>query len=524
MTLVAAPYAFGVRTEVTQPWRKVLVAFILLLAWTLFLYRDTALGMMNIWSRSGTFTHAFVVPPLVVWLVWKKRVALSKLSPQPALWMGGVAACFALAWLVGELASVNAITQLAFMAMLVASVPAVMGVEVTRLILFPLGFLFFSVPLGEFLIPQLMEWTADFTVAALRMSGIPVYREGLQFVIPSGQWSVIETCSGVRYLIASLTVGTLFAYLNFRSNRRRLLFILFSMVVPVVANWMRAYFIVMLGHLSNNKLAAGVDHLLYGWLFFGVVVLLMFLVGARWAESDMTVGRQGHVTPWRHAPLSITSLWFSSVIFAVLIALPHLAFTAMDRYNTGAAVHLGAPQALTPGWQAVQAGGIDFKPAFQNPAAEFNRSYVGQDHVVGLYVGYYRHQSYGQKLVSSDNAMVVSRDSRWAQVHSGQRVVAFGGAQVPVRTAELRGVTAAASPAAERLVVWHLYWVNGALTSSDYWATAYGALHRLTGRGDDAAVIAIYTAKEQGPAVLDAFLAANSSAIAALLQKTREDR
>ena len=73
-------------------------------------------------------------------------------------------------------------------------------------------------------------------------------------------------------------------------------------------------------------------------------------------------------------------------------------------------------------------------------------------------------------------------------------------------------------------MVWHLYWVNGTLTSSDYWATAYGALHRLTGRGDDAAVITLYTTKEQGPAVLDVFLAANSSAIAALLLKTRDDR
>ena len=65
----------------------------------------------------------------------------------------------------------------------------------------------FAVPVGEFLLPVFMEWTADFTVLALRLSGIPVYREGLQFVIPSGNWSVVEACSGIRYLIASLMVG-----------------------------------------------------------------------------------------------------------------------------------------------------------------------------------------------------------------------------------------------------------------------------------------------------------------------------
>jgi hypothetical protein len=46
--------------------------------------------------------------------------------------------------------------------------------------------------------------------------GHPGLPRGLQFVIPSGSWSVIEACSGVRYLIASFMVGALFAYLNYQ--------------------------------------------------------------------------------------------------------------------------------------------------------------------------------------------------------------------------------------------------------------------------------------------------------------------
>ncbi|TNY03004.1 archaeosortase/exosortase family protein, partial [Escherichia coli] len=70
-----------------------------------------------------------------------------------------------------------------------------------RRIAFPLGFLFFAVPFGDFLTPWLMERTADFTVVALRASGIPVFREGLEFIIPSGSWSVVQACSGIRYLM-----------------------------------------------------------------------------------------------------------------------------------------------------------------------------------------------------------------------------------------------------------------------------------------------------------------------------------
>ncbi|MBT9492894.1 MAG: exosortase A [Paucibacter sp.] len=241
-------------------WRLALPAFLLLLAAVFWLYRDTALAMVEIWNRSETFAHAFVVPPISLWLIWRQRAVLANLnpSPSPGFLLPLIAA--ALLWLLGDLAVVNAATQLAFTAILVLLVPAALGWPVARAIAFPLGFLFFAVPIGEFMTPKLMEWTADFTVAALRLSGIPVFREGQEFVIPSGNWSVVEACSGIRYLMASVMVGTLFAYLNYRSLARRWIFVGVAIALPLIANWLRAYIIVMLGHFSDNKIATGADH------------------------------------------------------------------------------------------------------------------------------------------------------------------------------------------------------------------------------------------------------------------------
>src|SRR4029077_2223580 len=118
-----------------------------------------------------------------------------------------------------------------------------------------------------------------------RASGVPVYREANHFSIPSGRWSVVEACSGIRYIIASVMVGTIYAALAYSSMRRRALFIVASILVPVVANWLRAYLIVMLGHLSNNRIAVGVDHLIYGWVFFGIVMALLFWVGSFWQQD-----------------------------------------------------------------------------------------------------------------------------------------------------------------------------------------------------------------------------------------------
>ena len=510
--------------RLAQPWRQAFPALILLLAWTLFLYRDTGIAMVTIWARSETFNHAFLVPPIVLWLVWRRRQLITAQTPQPALSMFLLVACAAFAWLLGDLVAVNAVTQLALVALLVLAVPALLGWSVTRLIIFPLGFLFFAVPIGEFVMPQLMEWTANFTVFALRLSGIPVYREGLQFVIPSGNWSVVEACSGVRYLIASLTVGTLFAYLNYQSGKRRILFVIVSILVPIVANWLRAYLIVMLGHFSGNKLAAGVDHLIYGWLFFGIVIMLMFIIGARWAEPEKAIDVSSAGQPAKRI-FTAARLWASSACFAALVALPHIALWGIDRAEGDGTLAFVPPTALAADWQAVTPV-ASFKPAFQKPSAEINRSYASRGHTVGLYLGYYHHQDYDRKLVSSRNVLVVSNDSQWVQVASSSLPVRVGNKAVNVRTAELRGVALPSQGNPGRLVVWQIYWINGTLTASDHLAKAYSAFYRLMGRGDDSAVIVVYAPKDEQAgdeqAVLASFLSINYASINELLLKARQ--
>ena len=509
----------------TACWRPAMTALLLLVSWVLFLYRDTGISMVTIWYRSETFTHAFLVPPISLWLIWRQRHLIAAKSPQPVFSILVLAVGVAFAWLLGDLVAINAVTQLSMVTLLVLAVPALLGLPITKLIIFPLGFLFFAVPIGEFFMPQLMEWTADFTVMALRLSGIPVYREGLQFVIPSGNWSVVEACSGVRYLLASLTVGTLFAYLNYQSTSRRVAFVLVSLVVPVLANWMRAYIIVMLGHLSDNKLAAGVDHLIYGWVFFGVVILLMFIIGARWAEPDKVLLPTASDVNLAIAPVGMAKLWTVAAGFAVLVALPHVVNRVIELSEDAVTVQLTAPEALASAWQAVSSPVANFKPTFENPSAEINAIYTSQGRAVGMYLGYYQHQNYNRKLVSSSNVLVTSNDPIWARVASGVRSVLINGQQVQFRTAELRRSGLGLSDNQNRLLVWQVYWINGRLTSSDYLAKLYGAFYRLTGRGDDSAVLVLYTLQDsQGGnanALLSSFLSDNHAAINSLLAGAR---
>ena len=504
-------------------WRLpllVLGGVLLLLLWQ---YRVTFTTMVGIWERSGTFAHAFLVPPITLWLIWGQRERLARLHPRPLPWMLLPIALCGLGWLVGEIAGVNAITQLAVTALLVLAVPAVLGWAVARALVFPLGFLFFMVPIGEFVMPQMMDWTADVTIATVRAIGIPVYREGLQFVIPTGSWSVVEACSGVRYLIASFMVGTLFAYLNYNSTKRRLAFVLFSLVVPVVANWGRAVMIVLLGHYSGNTLAVGVDHLIYGWVFFGVVIGIMFVVGARWAEPiialpPVSAGDRTQGAP-RTAPLQ---WWVAAAVVLVLSAPPMMAQSLQVADTAVPALRLPA----LAGVQADDNARPLHQPKFENPRAETTRVYRQGEWAVTVHVAYYRQQSYGRKLVNSQNVLVASDDKVWRQTSRGSTTVSSDGVPVALRTADLRSGSLSGVSSGQTLQVRQLYWVNGRLSTSDHVAALLGVMGQLTGRGDDGAAITFYIAGEgpQAAAALDSFVATQLKPLTAWLDAVRAAR
>jgi exosortase A len=519
-----------------NPWRPALLSLGLVLAALGILYADTVVAMVTIWHRSETFAHAFLVPPISAWLIWRRRHDLALMTPQPQPLVLLPMAAFAGMWLLSDLVVVNAGAQFAWVALLVLAVPAVLGFQVAHAVLFPLLFLFFAVPMGEFMLEPMMFWTAEFTIAALQMSGIPVYREGLHFVIPSGRWSVVEACSGVRYLIASFMVGTLFAYLNYRSWKRRALFMAVSIAVPIVANWLRAYGIVMLGHVSGNTIAVGVDHLIYGWVFFGVVVLLMFMIGARWSEPEFaavaaSAGQRPDIAP-AAAPRS-TPVWPSTVVAAVaVLVLPHAALWGVQQVEQGvSAPQLVLPSQLGEAWNAT-AESASYRPRFVNPAAEVQRQYAATGPegsaagIVGVHIAYYRHQGPESKLVSSVNTLVHSEDSHWQRVASRSAVLDTGGGPLHWQTAEVLERERPGQRRA-RLTVWRLYWVNGHWVGSDVQAKLVGALTRLQGQGDDGAALVLWTdadTPEQADAKLRAFARDQLPALYELLQRTRSQR
>jgi exosortase A len=488
-----APEAILPRVETDAGWRIALPLVVLACAGIVAMYWGTAASMVGIWARSETFQHDFLILPISLFLIWTKRREVAQLVPAPDYLGFALVAGAGLIWLIAAAGQAQVIQQYAMVAMIPAVVIALAGREVAWALAFPLAFLLLAVPIGEALIPPLMDWTADFTVAALQLTGIPVYREGNFFTIPSGQWSVVEGCSGVRYLIASITVGVLYAYLSYRKLWKRLLFIALSILVPVLANWLRAYMIVMIGHLSNGRLAHGVDHLIYGWVFFGLVMFLLFWIGSSWRDPVASEGGDSGTVPSARGASVSAARWAAAVVAVLAIAAAWPLYAAyLDRPSGVAGKLILPPPVSAGGWSPAAEPMTDWRPHYDGATASDFQVYRKGDRVVAVYVGFYRDQRKGAELLTTTNFMVVQKHPVWANVGESRRKEDLGDGPTEIRQTLLRS-------AAQRLLIWDWFHVSGRDIVSLHVGKILLARDRLLGRGDDAAAIILATPYEERP-------------------------
>ena len=471
----------------TITWAPSLLALAAGLLFVLGMFSGTWQAMAHLWMVSETFGHGILVAPISLWLVWRQRVQLVKIQPKASWWGIPLLALCCFGWLAAELAGINVVAQAAVTAMIPSLVLAIFGWPLAWSIAFPLAFLFFMVPGGEPLNPPLMEGTADAVVWAVGASGIPIFRDGLHFTLPTGQWSVVEACSGLRYVLAAAVLGSLFAYLNFTSFRKRAIFFASTMLMALVGNWMRAYLIVLVGHFSEMKYGTGDDHVVYGWVFFGLVMFAVFVMGSRWRDDDplpqtgsVADKVAANVLPFRSAAQS--SLAWPVLISAILIvALTQFGLRELRNVEVRpdfAARASAAIGAFTPGKLSMQ-------PNFEGARASL-QGVIDPVQGTEFYLAYFANQSDGHEMIAYGNAVLSDNDKAWQTLLRVDRTVRVDGRELPVREWVIgRGN--------EQRLVWSWYAVGGSFTRSEYKVKALTAWAMLSGAGDHSTVMVLST-------------------------------
>lgn len=474
---------------IDRHWRLPLATLTAALALLLALMAETVSSMVTVWISATTYNHCFLVLPISLFLIWQRRAVLARLTPVQAWWALIPLAMFAGLWLTGRAGQVMLFQHVALVGMIISITLAVLGREIGRTIAFPLAFLGFMVPFGDFLVPVLQQFTADFAVTMLRLIDIPVFRDGIMIETPSGLFEVAEACAGIRFLIANVMVATLFAYCAFERRWKWVAFLALSVIIPIVANGFRAAGIILIAYLTDNDYAAGVDHLIYGWGFFAVIMLLFLAIGswmADWPDKPgepLFTGHTPHVGHWRPA--------LAMPLVTLIISGPLYALAVLDRAPAPISFDASLALDLGPACKTDDAAEQNWRPHFQH--ADFTKGVRLDcgDQPVDLFLAYYAYERQGAELIHYANRL--SDGERWTRLASAWYAPNIDGLPAKVIKEELFG-----RQTEDRLVLaW--YWIGGRLIAKDWQAKLYQLYRKLLGRDEPVALIALSTPYDDRP-------------------------
>jgi len=165
------------------------------------MFSDSLVNMTNSWERDE-YSHGYLIPAISFWIIWSNRDAASKCL-RSGSWSGVMVVVIGLVLgMMGELASLFVVTQYAFLMILYGLCLAILGWKGVRLMWFPLAYLFFMIPLPNFLYnnlsSQLQLISSQLGVAVIRLMDISVFLQGNVIDLGVYKLQVVEACSGLR--------------------------------------------------------------------------------------------------------------------------------------------------------------------------------------------------------------------------------------------------------------------------------------------------------------------------------------
>ncbi|MBV9203019.1 MAG: EpsI family protein [Alphaproteobacteria bacterium] len=454
-TLASPPAGQPVAGAAAAPgWRQA-VAFIgvAALVFGLVFRRDVA-GAVRVWIDSTAYNHCFLILPLVGYLLWERRAVIASVSPRPTLWPLTIMPMLSAFWLVAAILDIQEARQLLLVAMFEVVLLVALGPRLFWLLLAPLMFLFFLVPSGAFLVPTLQKITAQITVAGLGLLGIPTFSDGFMIEIPEGTFEIAEACAGLRFLVASIVFGCFFAVVMYRSTVRRILFIALSVSVPIFANGLRALGIIVLAHLEGSAAAVEADHVLYGWFFFTLVIIILIAIGITFAQKiDRSIPLRS--TGWSKPAARRAA---TAIPAAVMLALIGPAYAArLDAVHPPSPLPGAEAPTVGPPWRAVPAAAADWRPVVKGAGREFLDGFEAPGSgVVVRFVALYHLRASGDALTTTGNRM--ADDERWHVNAYGRAEVTFAGHPAVVASTEVIS-------GQRRRLVWSFYVVDGRISS-----------------------------------------------------------
>ncbi len=479
-------------------WRVTLSMLVILLGVTVGAYWTTAASAVELWATRSTYNHGFLILPISLYLMWEKRAVLAQMVPEP-YWPGLIVIFgFCTAWLIANAMGITEGEHFALVGIFQGVILSVIGLQIFRILIFPLMYLWLMVPTGTFLYPLLQTVATKLSVIFLAASGIPIYVDGFHIEVSTGLYHVAEGCAGLNFILASLALAPLYGYLMYTSFKKRVIAIVAMLSVAIIANAIRIFAIIALAEFTDRRIDIVDDHILYGWGFFALILAVMGYFGARFADPEeghaQTVDRE---LPSPHDPKPGVIVWLAAIL--VTISMP--AYAVLIQPSTGPVGQIAiALSPEDPTWVESSEMKSALVPHLPGAQGSLNAHYKRAGEQMSLFVGYFLELGGEEDLLGS--ARFLLDEERWQYLDGTAIIVDTKSGPLPLRLGRY-------SDGRREIMLAHTYWIDGGFNTDKLSIMLSSAKTKLLAGNNHSAIIAVATPDDaQSEQRIGEFLAA----------------
>ena len=235
--------------------------------------------LVSAWSSSDEYSHGFLIIPLSIYILWRKRERLNETPIRPSGWGLALFVFSSLVYLFAHFAEIASLASFSLILVIAGVVLYLFGFRTLKEILFPLFLLAFMIPVpaqiySELTIP-LQLFVSKASVWVLANLGLPVYREGNVIHLPDRTLEVVRACSGLRSMVSLLALSAVFGYFTLKSNGLRLILFCVGVPVAILVNIIRILLIGFALQYFSYDLIEGSGHTVFGVLIFFLAMILI---------------------------------------------------------------------------------------------------------------------------------------------------------------------------------------------------------------------------------------------------------
>jgi exosortase len=271
--------------------RTALIKFLILAAVLGSVYYPDLYSMSLIWADKKEYSHGFLVPLISAYVIWTKRQELRDAIVIPE-WKGlAVLITGVFLYIAGNVAFEPFVRQVSFIVTIIGLIYLLLGKEMLRGLLFPVGYLFFMIPLPYIVMNsiaiRLRLIDATVTYKVLHSLGMPIFQDGATLELPNISLSVADLCTGILSVVAIITLSVFYAYMTQRHFISRMTLVFIAIPVAVVSNMFRLIMTVGLVYFYGQRALSSAIHEFHGTANFLIDVALLVLAGRLLKKLDI---------------------------------------------------------------------------------------------------------------------------------------------------------------------------------------------------------------------------------------------